>query len=406
MGLSSFASKRDRGGRRREPADVLPDLLGGLARGDRGARRARAGGRRGGADRHARLDVLPRARLGQPVDPERARPARRWRRLAPEVLARPRWLVPLGAGRAAARRSSVPNMVAGAAPGVLRRLRRVDADAAAVLGGPRAGCASSGTARSCSRASCASTTRGAPSTTSARPRSRSPTTAATTSTARRRRSARCPRSPRRSATQVEVLLDGGIRRGSDVVKALALGARAVMIGRAYLWGLAADGQAGVENVLDVLRSGIDSALLGLGQRPRSHELDPGRPADPRWLRPPARPTRGSRSSPAPPAGSARRRCAALVEPAGPSSPSIARTTTRGCRTRSAASRSTLRARRALRRRRDRRRQLAAAVALAEERFGGLDAIVAAAGVIAGGVPPGSSTPSRSGRCSTSTSAAC
>lgn len=50
--------------------------------------------------------------------------------------------------------------------------------------------------------------------------------------------------------QVEVLLDGGVRRGSDVVKALALGARAVMIGRAYLWGLAAAGQAGVENVLD------------------------------------------------------------------------------------------------------------------------------------------------------------
>ena len=64
--------------------------------------------------------------------------------------------------------------------------------------------------------------------------------------------------------QVEVLLDGGIRRGNDVVKAIALGARAVMIGRAYLWGLAANGQAGVENVLDLLRNGIDSALLGLG----------------------------------------------------------------------------------------------------------------------------------------------
>ena len=64
--------------------------------------------------------------------------------------------------------------------------------------------------------------------------------------------------------QVEVLLDGGVRRGSDVVKAVALGARAVMIGRAYLWGLAANGQAGVENVLDILRSGIDSGLLGLG----------------------------------------------------------------------------------------------------------------------------------------------
>jgi L-lactate dehydrogenase (cytochrome)/glycolate oxidase len=65
--------------------------------------------------------------------------------------------------------------------------------------------------------------------------------------------------------QVEVLLDGGVRRGSDVVKALALGARAVMIGRAYLWGFAAAGQSGVENVLDILRSGIDSALLGLGR---------------------------------------------------------------------------------------------------------------------------------------------
>jgi pre-mycofactocin synthase len=65
--------------------------------------------------------------------------------------------------------------------------------------------------------------------------------------------------------QVEVLLDGGIRRGGDVVKAVALGAKAVMIGRAYLWGLADNGQAGVENVLDILRSGIDSDLLGLGK---------------------------------------------------------------------------------------------------------------------------------------------
>ncbi len=65
--------------------------------------------------------------------------------------------------------------------------------------------------------------------------------------------------------EIEVLLDGGIRRGSDVVKAIALGARGVMIGRAYLWGLAANGQAGVENVLDILRNGIDSTLLGLGK---------------------------------------------------------------------------------------------------------------------------------------------
>ncbi len=71
--------------------------------------------------------------------------------------------------------------------------------------------------------------------------------------------------------QVEVLLDGGIRRGSDVVKAVAMGARAVMIGRAYLWGLAANGQAGVENVLDILRGGVDSALMGLGKS-SIHEL--------------------------------------------------------------------------------------------------------------------------------------
>jgi heme/flavin dehydrogenase (mycofactocin system) len=73
--------------------------------------------------------------------------------------------------------------------------------------------------------------------------------------------------------QVEVLLDGGVRRGGDVVKALALGARAVMIGRAYLWGLGANGQAGVENVLDLLRSGIDACLLGLG-RSSIAELSP------------------------------------------------------------------------------------------------------------------------------------
>jgi heme/flavin dehydrogenase (mycofactocin system) len=65
--------------------------------------------------------------------------------------------------------------------------------------------------------------------------------------------------------RIEVVLDGGVRRGSDVVKAVALGAKAVMIGRAYLWGLAANGQAGVENVLDVLRAGIDSTLLGIGR---------------------------------------------------------------------------------------------------------------------------------------------
>ena len=73
--------------------------------------------------------------------------------------------------------------------------------------------------------------------------------------------------------QVEVVMDGGVRRGSDVVKAVALGARAVMIGRAALWGLAVAGQQGVENVLDVLRNGIDSTLLGIG-RQSTDDLSP------------------------------------------------------------------------------------------------------------------------------------
>jgi isopentenyl diphosphate isomerase/L-lactate dehydrogenase-like FMN-dependent dehydrogenase len=62
-----------------------------------------------------------------------------------------------------------------------------------------------------------------------------------------------------------------VRRGSDVVKAVALGARAVMLGRASLWGLAANGEAGVNNVLEIVRAGIDETLLGLG-RTSIHEL--------------------------------------------------------------------------------------------------------------------------------------
>ena len=75
------------------------------------------------------------------------------------------------------------------------------------------------------------------------------------------------------AGRAEVLLDGGVRRGGDVAKALALGARAVMIGRPCLWGLAAGGAAGVGNVFDVLRAGLDSTLLALGCQ-SIHQLDP------------------------------------------------------------------------------------------------------------------------------------
>jgi len=66
--------------------------------------------------------------------------------------------------------------------------------------------------------------------------------------------------------EIEVLLDGGIRRGSDIVKALALGARAVMSGRAVLWGLAANGRPGVTNVLEIFRAGMQETLTGLGRQ--------------------------------------------------------------------------------------------------------------------------------------------
>jgi 4-hydroxymandelate oxidase len=64
--------------------------------------------------------------------------------------------------------------------------------------------------------------------------------------------------------RAEVYVDGGVRRGSDVVKALALGARAVLVGRPVLWGLAAGGAAGAERVLSGLAGelGLAMALCG------------------------------------------------------------------------------------------------------------------------------------------------
>jgi isopentenyl diphosphate isomerase/L-lactate dehydrogenase-like FMN-dependent dehydrogenase len=64
--------------------------------------------------------------------------------------------------------------------------------------------------------------------------------------------------------QAEVLMDGGIRRGSDIVKAMCLGARAVLIGRAYAYGLAAAGQAGVNRALEILRTDVERTLLLIG----------------------------------------------------------------------------------------------------------------------------------------------
>jgi isopentenyl diphosphate isomerase/L-lactate dehydrogenase-like FMN-dependent dehydrogenase len=64
--------------------------------------------------------------------------------------------------------------------------------------------------------------------------------------------------------QVEVLMDGGVRRGTDIVKAVCLGARAVLCGRAYAYGLAAAGQAGVTRALEILRADVDRTLRLLG----------------------------------------------------------------------------------------------------------------------------------------------
>jgi isopentenyl diphosphate isomerase/L-lactate dehydrogenase-like FMN-dependent dehydrogenase len=64
--------------------------------------------------------------------------------------------------------------------------------------------------------------------------------------------------------QIEVLMDGGIRRGADIVKALCLGARAVLCGRAYAYGLAAAGQAGVARALEILREDVDRTMRLLG----------------------------------------------------------------------------------------------------------------------------------------------
>ncbi|HKD43832.1 MAG TPA: alpha-hydroxy acid oxidase, partial [Myxococcaceae bacterium] len=64
--------------------------------------------------------------------------------------------------------------------------------------------------------------------------------------------------------RIEILMDGGIRRGSDIVKALCLGARAVLVGRAYAYGLAAGGEAGVARAIEILRAGAIRTLKLLG----------------------------------------------------------------------------------------------------------------------------------------------
>ena len=74
------------------------------------------------------------------------------------------------------------------------------------------------------------------------------------------------------AGRCEVYLDGGVRRGTDVLKALALGARAVLVGRPILWGLAVNGAAGVEHVLTILRDELRLAMA-LAGRPTLGDID-------------------------------------------------------------------------------------------------------------------------------------
>jgi L-lactate dehydrogenase (cytochrome) len=73
--------------------------------------------------------------------------------------------------------------------------------------------------------------------------------------------------------RIEVLMDGGIRRGTDIVKAICLGARAVLCGRAYAYGLAAAGEAGVARALKILRADVERTLKLLGC-PSIAALDP------------------------------------------------------------------------------------------------------------------------------------
>jgi L-lactate dehydrogenase (cytochrome) len=87
--------------------------------------------------------------------------------------------------------------------------------------------------------------------------------------------------------QVEVLMDGGVRRGSDIVKAICLGARAVLIGRAYAYGLAAAGEAGVARAIQILKADVERTLRLLGCS-SVHQLDASYiEFRPEWQAPPA-----------------------------------------------------------------------------------------------------------------------
>ena len=77
-------------------------------------------------------------------------------------------------------------------------------------------------------------------------------------------------------SRADVLLDSGVRRGTDVIKALALGAKAVLVGRAAIWGLAIGGQQGVEHILRIMRDELFRTMRLMG-------VEDLRKLDPSWL---------------------------------------------------------------------------------------------------------------------------
>ena len=220
-------------------AGVVPALRLPRSRRDRGAGRARRGRRLQGARAHRRRAAArpPRARRAQPAS--RCRPGSRSRTCTPT----------------ATRSCRARGGDSGLAAYVAELL-----DPALTLEATSSGCARSRGCRWWSRASCAPTTRvravehGAAGIVVSNHGGRQLDTVAADD---RRAAARSRRGRRARA---EVLLDGGVRRGTDVVKALALGARAVLVGRPVLWGLAAGGQRG--------RRAACSAMLRARARPR------------------------------------------------------------------------------------------------------------------------------------------
>ncbi|MES1166706.1 MAG: alpha-hydroxy-acid oxidizing protein, partial [Pseudomonadota bacterium] len=81
-----------------------------------------------------------------------------------------------------------------------------------------------------------------------------------------------PRVAERIEGRIPVLVDGGVRRGTDVLKALALGANAVLIGRPYVYGLAVDGARGVTRIVKILRRELEMAMAHCG-RPTMASID-------------------------------------------------------------------------------------------------------------------------------------